>query len=171
MLQSLLKRSLLKCTTARQNRIFLYGNGTNKAYYSGLDENGQATAEYFPDLNVLDVGTSNTPITSLIRHYNQLLAFKSDSTFLVDYDYITLSNGTVTAGFYTKALTKDTGNIAPAQVKMVNNFPVSLHGNSAYRWSLFYSSGTQDERQAKEDIRQCRAHTWRHDTFFRYHLG
>ena len=131
------------------NRIFLYGNGTNKAYYSGLDENGQATAEYFPDLNVLDVGTSNTPITSLIRHYNQLLAFKSDSTFLVDYDYITLSNGTVTAGFYTKAIDKDTGNIAPAQVKMVNNFPVSLHGNSAYRWSLFYSSGTQDERQAK----------------------
>jgi len=131
------------------NRVFLYGDGTNMAYYSGIDENGNPSAEYFPDLNVLDVGTSNTPITSLIRHFNKLMAFKTDSTYLIDFDFITLSDGTTAAGFYTKAIDKDTGNIAPAQVKMVNNYPISLHGNSAYRWSLLYSSGTQDERAAK----------------------
>jgi hypothetical protein len=31
----------------------------------------------------------------------------------------------------------------------VNNYPVSIVGKAVYRWSLIYSSGTQDERAAK----------------------
>ncbi len=131
------------------NRIFLYGDGTNKAYYSGLDEDGLATAEYFPDLNVLDVGTENTPVTSLIRHFNKLMAFKSDSTYLIYYDTLTLEDGTTAAGFYTRPIDKITGNAAPGQVRLANNFPISLHGNSEYRWGLVYSSGVQDERAAR----------------------
>jgi hypothetical protein len=54
---------------ATDNRVFLYGDGTNRAIYSGLDYDGNERADYFPDLNVLDIGTANTPITALIRHY------------------------------------------------------------------------------------------------------
>lgn len=130
------------------NRVFLYGDGTNKAYYSGLDEHGQPSAEYFPDLNVLNVGEENTPITSMIRHFAKLMVFKTDSAHLIHYDVITLEDGTVTAGFYVRNIDKDTGNVAPGQVRLINNYPVSLHGNSVYRWSLLYSSGVQDERAA-----------------------
>jgi hypothetical protein len=38
------------------NRVFLYGDGSNKAYYSDLDYDGQARADYFPDLNVVHIG-------------------------------------------------------------------------------------------------------------------
>lgn len=132
------------------NRIFLYGDGTNKAYYSGIPyTTGIASAEYFPDLNVLDVGTTNTPITSLVRHFNKLMAFKTDSTYLIDYDYITLEDDTTTAAFCTKAIDKNTGNEPAGQVQLVNNYPISIQGKAAYRWSLIYSSGTQDERSAK----------------------
>ncbi len=133
------------------SRIFLYGDGTNKAYYSGLEyDTGNPTAEYFPDLNVLDVGDENTPITSMIRQSTKLLTFKKDGgTYLTDFDYMTLDDGTVTAAFYTKAIEKDIGNDSPGQVKLVNNYPLSLQGNSAYRWGLVYSSGVQDERSAK----------------------
>lgn len=132
------------------NRVFLYGDGTNKAYYSGIPyTTGQASAEYFPDLNVLDVGTTNTPITLLERHFNKLMAFKSDSAYLIDYDYITLADGTTAASFYTKAIDKNTGHAVTGQGGLVNNYPISIQGKSVYRWSLIYSSGVQDERAAK----------------------
>jgi len=132
------------------NRIFLYGDGTNKAYYSGIEyATGRPTAEYFPDLNVLDIGTSNTPVTALTRHFNKLMAFKTDGTYLTEYGTITLEDDTVTAGFYTSGIDRDTGNTALGQVRLVNNYPIAIHGNSAYRWGLLYSSGVQDERSAK----------------------
>ena len=133
------------------NRVFLYGDGTNLAYYSGLEyETGQPTAEYFPDLNVLNVGESNTPITSMVRNFNKLFVQKrGGGTYLTDYDYITLSDGTVTAAFFTRAIEKEIGNDAPGQVRLVNNYPFSVQDNSVYRWGLIYSSGTQDERAAK----------------------
>ena len=37
---------------AQDTRVFLYGDGTNKCIYSGLDYNGNARADYFPDMNV-----------------------------------------------------------------------------------------------------------------------
>ncbi len=98
---------------------------------------------------MLDVGTGNTPITSMIRHFNKLMVFKTDGAYLSDFDMITLTNGAVTAGFYTSGIDRDTGNAAPGQVRLVNNCPVSLHGNSAYRWGLIYTSGVQDERAAR----------------------
>jgi hypothetical protein len=135
---------------ATDNRVFLYGDGMNKAYYSDLEyTTGLPTAEYFPDLNVLNVGEENTPITSIIRNFNKLLTFKTDSTYITDYDYITLADGSTTAGFYTRAIEKDIGNTPYGQVKLVNNYPISVFGNSVYRWGLIYTSGTQDERNSK----------------------
>ena len=136
---------------ATDNRIFVYGDGTNKAYYTGIEHvTGLPTAEYFPDLNVLDAGESNTQISGMVRHFNNLFVQKKDGgSFLIDFDYITLEDGRVTAAFYTKAIDKEMGNDAIGQIGFVNNYPISLQGKSAYRWNIVYSSGTQDERVAK----------------------
>ena len=66
-----------------ENRIFLYGDGTNTVIYSGLDENGQPTAEYFPDLNECRIGSDVSPVKALVRHYNRLLVFKDNSTYSI----------------------------------------------------------------------------------------
>ena len=137
---------------ATDNRVFLYGDGSNRALYSGLDYDGNPTAEYFPDLNVLDIGDANTPITQLIRHYSRLIAFKTDSAYSVQYGQITLSDGRETAAFYWSPINRAIGNCAPGQVRLVDNNPLTLFNNSVYRWinSGGYSSNlTVDERQAK----------------------
>lgn len=133
------------------SRVFLYGDGTNKAYYSGVEyETGRPSAAYFPDLNVLDVGEALTPITALVRHFNKLMAFKKGGgTYLIDYDFIALEDGTTTPGFFTRPIDKETGHESYGQVRLVNNYPISFEGSSVYRWGLIYSSGVQDERSAK----------------------
>ena len=137
---------------ATDNRVFLYGDGSNRALYSGLDYDGNPTAEYFPDLNVLDIGDENTPVTQLIRHYSRMIAFKTDSAYSVQYGQITLSDGRETAAFYWSPINRAIGNCAPGQVRLVDNNPLTLFNNSVYRWvnSGGYSSNlTVDERQAK----------------------
>lgn len=137
---------------ATDNRVFLYGDGSNRALYSGLDYDGNPTAEYFPDLNVLDIGDANTPITQLIRHYSRMIAYKTDSAYSVQYGQITLSDGRETAAFYWSPINRAIGNCAPGQVRLVDNNPLTLFNNSVYRWvnSGGYSSNlTVDERQAK----------------------
>lgn len=134
------------------NRVFLYGDGSNKALYSGIDYDGYPTAEYFPDLNVLDIGDENTPITSLIRHYSRLVAFKTHSCYSVQYSSITLPTGQQTAAFYSTPVNRSIGNAAMGQVQLVLNDPISLHGKDIYDWknNASYSSNlTVDERQAK----------------------
>jgi hypothetical protein len=132
----------------QDSRVFIYGNGTNKAYYSDLDYNGIATAEYFPDLNEMQVGFSDAQLTSMIRHYDRLLAFKPNSAFSIRYDTITLASGDVTAGFYCTPVSKEIGSIGPAQV--VDNHPRTLDGRSIYEWVATTSSGniTSDQRNA-----------------------
>lgn len=137
---------------AADNRVFLYGDGSNRALYSGLDYDGNPTAEYFPDLNVLDIGDANTPLTQLIRHYSRMIAYKTDSAYSVQYGQITLADGRVTAAFYWNPINRAIGNSAPGQVRLVDNNPLTLFNSSVYRWvnSGGYSSNlTVDERQAK----------------------
>lgn len=134
-------------------RVFLYGDGSNKAFYSGVDYDGKPRADYFPDLNVLDVGEANTPITSMIRHYSRLIAYKSDSAYSVQYGTISLAADgyTTIAAFYTTPINRSIGNVAPGQVRLVMNDPVSLFGKDVYEWkngSSYSSNLTVDERQA-----------------------
>lgn len=131
------------------NRVFLYGDGSNRVIYSGLDGNGQPTAEYFPAMNELSAGEANTPVTSLIRHFSRLLVFKSNSTYSVQYDTITLPDGSVTAGFYLTPVNRVIGNAAYGQVRLVENNPRSLHGKALYEWKSSNGYLTADERQAK----------------------
>ena len=84
---------------ASDTRVFLYGDGSNKAYYCGVTETGEASAEYFPDLYEVQIGTANTPITAMSRHYSKLLVFKPEAVYATSYSAITLEDGSTTAGF------------------------------------------------------------------------
>lgn len=134
---------------ANDNRVFLYGDGTNQCVYSGLDENGRPTAEYFPDLNVMSVGDANTPITSMIRHFSRLLVFKTNSTYSVQFGDVTTAAGLVTPAFYATPVNRILGNVAPGQVRLVLNNPRSLHESAVYEWKSSNGYLTSDERQAK----------------------
>ncbi|UOO38257.1 hypothetical protein IZU99_03095 [Oscillospiraceae bacterium CM] len=135
---------------ATDNRVFFYGDGSNKAFYSDLDYNGSATAEYFPDLNVINVGDANTPLTGMTRHYNQLMAFKTDSSYAIGYGTLTLATGAVTASFFCTAVNKGIGNDAPGQVQNVVNYPRTLDGKTIYEWRPTSTTGnvTSDQRNA-----------------------
>lgn len=137
---------------AQDTRVFLYGDGSNQVFYSGLDTDGKARADYFPDLNVANIGEANTPVTGLIRHYSRLIAFKTESTYSISYSTITLEDGRVTAGFFITPVNRTIGNAAMGQVMLVSNSPRTLHGQDCYEWSNVsrYSSNlSSDERQAK----------------------
>ena len=133
---------------ASDSRVFLYGNGSNKAIYSGLDENGKPTAEYFPAMNELAVDAANTPITAMIRHYDRLLIFKPDSAYQCSYSTITLDGNLTTAAFYVASLNRSIGNSAPGQAALVQNAARTVFGRSVYTWSLA-SNSSRDERNAK----------------------
>jgi hypothetical protein len=133
------------------NRVFLYGDGSNQAFYSGLDYDGKPRADYFPDLNVLDVGEANTPITALIRHFSRLIVFKESSTYSITYGTTTLADSSTTAAFYATPVNRSIGNAAPGQVRLVLNNPRTLFGRELYEWknnSAYNSNLTNDERQA-----------------------
>ena len=135
---------------AQDSRVFLYGDGSNRALYSGLDHEGRPRADYFPDLYEVSVGDSNTPLTAMIRHYNKLLAFKPDSAWSIGYDTITLVDGTVTAGFTVTPVNRAIGNCAPGQAELVQNRPRTLDGRSVIEWKATGSSGiTGDQRNAE----------------------
>ena len=138
---------------AQDNAVFLYGNGTNKAIYSGIDDNGQPRADYFPDLNEMSVADANTPITGMIRHFSQLIVFKSDSTYVVHFGLITTAAGDQEYGFYVTPVNKRIGNHALGQVRLVQNNPYTLHGNDLYVWSSnsrYSVNLSSDERNAKQ---------------------
>ena len=133
------------------SRVFFCGDGTNRVVYSGLDEDGNATAEYFPEKNELKIGEENTPVTSIIRHYNRLLVFKTDGAYSVSYETTILPDMTAGAGFYLSPLNRETGNDAPGQVVLVENRPRTFSNGGIYEWSAAssYSSLLFDQRNAK----------------------
>ena len=137
---------------SQDNCVFIYGNGTNEAFYSGIDYDGKPRADYFPDLNEMAVADANTPITSLIRHYSQLICYKSHSAYTVQYGLITLADSSQEYGFYVTPINRAIGNEALGQVRLVLNSPYTLHGNELYEWkntSSYSSNLTVDERQAR----------------------
>lgn len=136
---------------AQDNAVFFYGNGTNQAFYSGVDYNGTPTAEYFPDLNVVGVADENTPITDMIRHNSTLMCYKTTSAYSIEYGMISTALGDAEWGFYVVPVNKEIGNVALGQTRLVNNAPLTLHGESLYRWentSPYSAQITRDERMA-----------------------
>lgn len=136
----------------QDTRVFLYGNGSNQAFYSELDYNGDPSAEYFPDLNVVGVGAANTPITAMIRHYSTLVCYKSDSTWAISASSLDLADGILTRAYYVTPINRAIGNEAYGQAQLVLNSPRTVFGSDIYEWhnnSSYSSNLSVDERQAK----------------------
>lgn len=136
---------------AQDTRIFIYGDGSNKVLYSGLDENGMATAAYFPDLNEIEVGDSNTKITSLIRHKSRLLVFKPTEAYSIYYSLTTLTDGRVTAAYYVNAVNRNVGCSEHCRAVGANNKVYTECYGKIYEWASTNTTGniTADDRNAK----------------------
>ena len=141
---------------ATDTRVFLYGDGTNKTVYSGICyDTGLASAEYFPAMGELTVGEANTPITALVRHYHRLMAFKSNSAWLVQYGTMTLDTQAVTAAFYVQPMNRQFGNDAPGQVKLLENDPLTLDAGSIYQWKTggsYISAGESNAKRISDKV-------------------
>ena len=135
---------------AQDTRVFVYGDGTNRCFYSGIDFDGLPRADYFPELNVAHIGDANTPVTAMIRHYDRLLAFKLDSAWSIGYAQLTLADGSVTAGFYVSPINRSVGCCAPGQGVLVENRPRTLDARSVVEWRTTASGSLSgDERNAE----------------------
>lgn len=136
---------------AQDTRLFVYGDGSNKVLYSGLDENGIGTASYFPDLNEIEVGNTNSPVTSLIRHKSRLLVFKETEAYSVYYSLITLADSRVTAAFYVNAVSRNVGCSANCRATGANNKVYTACYGSLYEWASTNTTGniTADDRNSK----------------------
>ena len=133
-------------------RIFLYGDGSNKTIYSGMDYDGRPRADYFPDQYEVLVGDANTPITSMIRHYGSLICYKPTECWALQHGVVELATGDLTPSIYVTPVNRERGSTAPGQVALVNNSPVTVCGTELYQWtnSSYYTSNlTRDERQAR----------------------
>lgn len=133
-------------------RVFLYGDGTNRAIYSGIEYGtGQPSAAYFPAMSELTVGEANTPVTALVRHYSRLMAFKPGSAWVIQYSQMSLDGGSTTAAFYVQPVNRQIGNEAPGQVLLVENDPLTLEGDDVFIWKSTSRSGyiTTSENNAR----------------------
>lgn len=134
---------------AADTRIFLYGDGTSKAIYNGVTEEGVSSCEYFPDLYEMAVGSDNAPLTGMIKYYDRLMSFKPDGgAYSTTYDVTTLADGSMIPSFNTVSINKEIGNMAPGQVRLVKNVPRTLFGGNLYDW-VYANYAVRDERNAK----------------------
>ncbi len=134
---------------AADTRVFLYGDGSAKAIYCGVTEDGTASAEYFPDLYEVRIGSDNSPITGMIKYYDRLMSYKSDGgAYATKYEVTELADGSVIPGFKTVSINRDIGNEAMGQVRLVENTPRTLYGGQVYDW-VMANYATRDERNAQ----------------------
>ena len=127
---------------ATDTRVFLYGDGSNRTIYSGMEyTTGQPSAEYFPDLCEVAVGESNTPLTALVRHYSRLMAYKPNSAWVIQYDTLGLADDSTTAAFTIRPVNRQFGNDLPGQAKLLENDPLTVDVGGVYQWKATSSSG------------------------------
>lgn len=137
---------------ATDSMLCLYGDGTNKVIYSGIDYDGMPRPDYFPDQYEFLVGDANTPVTSVIRHYAALMCYKPNECWAASTGITTLATGDATVSFTVTPVNRDKGHASPGQVRLVNNNPVTGSGTELYQWinSSYYTSAlSRDERQAR----------------------
>lgn len=117
-------------------RVHLYGNGTNVITFSGLAD-GIPSAEYFPAFNTSSIGSSQFPITSIIKQYDRMIISSTKASFYSEYDF---TNGI--ASFPVYPLNDKAGNIALGQGQLILNNPFII--NSSVMEII--ASGVRDER-------------------------
>lgn len=134
------------------NRVFIYGDGSNKLLYSGVDYNGQPRADYFPDLYEIAVGAENTPVTGAMKHYSRLIVTKPTELYTISASSQTLADKTVVPIYYLTPANRSLGNEAAGQCQLVLNSVRTLCAGGVYEWknnSSYTANLTVDERQAK----------------------
>lgn len=147
------RQQVLTCQLAEEyngatdTRLFIGGNGSNMCYYTGVTQAGEPSAMYFPAMNEVAVDISGAMVTGLVRHYSKLLVFKSDGTYTISYEPVTLTDGSTTAGFYLRSMNREYGNAIIGQVQTVQNYPRSITKDGIYEWRIT-SSYYKDERYA-----------------------
>jgi hypothetical protein len=125
-------------------RVFFYGDGTNKYYFTGLAA-GVPSAEYIPALNYREISSNEFDITDIVRQYDRQIIFTSGGeAWYSYYDPITLISGDVVADFPTFPLNQTKGNVAPGQSRLVNNNPFTIF-KGVQEW---VATNVRDERNA-----------------------
>lgn len=119
------------------NRVFLFGNDS-VVFYSGL-ANGSASAEYFPVLNYIRVGSSETTVTDLAKHFDRLIIFKEDSTYWSSYEY----DSSLGVQFPVYPLNDAIGCSQKGTVQIIDNNPWTVHRGKIYQ---LVASNVRDER-------------------------
>ena len=140
-------------------RVFLYGDGSNRAIYSGVEyDSGQPSAEYFPDLYEMAVGERNTPITALVRHYSRMMAFKPGSAWIVEYGTVALDSGLTTAAFYVQPANRQIGHDVMGQAQLSENSPLTIDGGNIYQWRSstngYISNGENNAKRISDRVAQ-----------------
>ena len=124
-------------------RIFFYGDGSNRYYYTGLAA-GVPSAEYIPALNYREIGTDEFAVTDIVRQYDrQIIYTNGGEAWYSYYDPITVGSETI-ADFPTFPLNDTVGNVATGQAQLIQNNPFSIQ-NGVYEWS---ATNVRDERNA-----------------------
>lgn len=127
--------------------LFIWGNENekNRFRFSGILKAG-----YFPVNSYVAVGTDQFAITDLESQYQSLLVFKKNETKIVtpesNPNYAT-NTGLNRFIYPYRDLNNAVGNIAPNQVQLIENNPLSLDGFSMWLWSSITS--VEDERNAQ----------------------
>ena len=88
----------------------------------------------------------------MVRHYSDLVCYKTNECWALNYTMVTLATGEITPALTVVPVNRDKGNIAPGQVRLVDNNPVTCSSTELYHWinSSYYSSHlSRDERQAR----------------------
>lgn len=127
--------------------LFIWGNDNerNRFRYSAI-----LKANYFPVNSFVSVGTDQFGITDMESQYTSLLVFKQNETKIVkpEANPNYASNTGLNRFIYPyRDLNNAVGNIAPNQVQLIENNPLSLDGFSMWLWSS--ATGVEDERNAK----------------------
>ena len=137
------------CTGVGDVRILAYGDGSNAIFYTDVDYNGNIRFDYFPDLNVINVGSSNTPVTGIVRHNAEIICYKSDSCYTLQDSLTELTDGRSILEFTVKNVNRAIGNAPYGPIPLVLNYPYTLYQFNLYAWhsnSQYTSNLSYDER-------------------------
>lgn len=122
------------------NRVFLYGAG-NRLIFSGLAD-GIPSAEYFPVLNYMDVGSTQYDIMDLSVQYDRMIIHKEKGSWWTQYSF----DESLGVSFPVYPLNDAIGSTVKGQSQIVSNNPHVVFGNQIYQ---FVASNVRDERNVK----------------------
>ena len=119
--------------------VFMWGN-TNHG--NRRMRSGTLDATYWPEFSFTLVGNDQFPITDIVAQYDRQLVFKTNRTF---YSYAEYISETEKYEYPLYDLNEHIGNVVKHGVILAENYPISVYGQSFWKWS---STSVEDERNA-----------------------